>query len=42
MRRCERQFQEEAGEESVEVGWTRGTDGRGTVDEDTGCALSGE
>ena len=26
-------FQEEAGEESVKVGWTRGKNRRGTVDE---------
>ena len=30
----EREFQEEAGEELVKVGWTRGRNGRGTVEEE--------
>ena len=30
----------EAGEELVKVGWTRGTNGRGIVDEDSGWARS--
>ena len=38
---CERGFQEEAGEELAKVGWTRGINGRGTVDEKSGCAQSG-
>ena len=28
------EFQEEAGEEPVKVGWTHGHNGRGTVDEE--------
>ena len=38
---CEREFQEETGEEPVKVGRTRGKSGRGTVDEESGCAQSG-
>ena len=30
---CERESQEEAGEESVKVGWTRGQNGRGRLTE---------
>ena len=37
---CERGFQEEAGEELAKVGWTRGKNGRGTVDEESGCTQS--
>ena len=36
-----REFQEEAGEELVKVGWTRGKNGRGTVDKESGCAQCG-
>ena len=37
---CERGFQGEAGEELAKVGWTHGINGRGTVDEESGCAWS--
>ena len=30
---CEREFQEEAGEEPIRVGWTRGKNGRGQLTE---------
>ena len=33
-----RESHEEAGEEPAKVGWTRGKNGRGAVDEDSGCA----
>ena len=33
-----KEFQEEAGEEPAEVGWTRGKSGRGTADDEGGCA----
>ena len=33
---CEKESHEEAGEESVNVGWTCGKNGRGTVDEESG------
>ena len=32
------ELREEAGEEPVKVGWTRGKNGRGTVDEESKCA----
>ena len=35
-----RESHEEAGEEPVNVGSTRGTNGRGMVDEESGCAQS--
>ena len=31
----------EAGEEPAKVDWTRGQNGRGTVDEESGCAQRG-
>ena len=36
--RCERESHEEAGEEPVKVDWTRGQNGSGTIDEESGCA----
>ena len=38
---CEREFQEEAAEELVKVGWTRGMNGKRTVDQESGCAYGG-
>ena len=38
---CERKPHEEASEEPAKVGWTCGKNGRGTVDEKSGCAQSG-
>ena len=32
---------EEAGEEPAKVGWTCGKNGRGTIDEESGCSWSG-
>ena len=32
---------DEAGEEPAKVGWTCGKNGRGAVDEESGCAWSG-
>ena len=37
-----KEFQEKAGEELIKVGWTRGTNGGGTVNKDSGCPPSGE
>ena len=31
----------EAGEEAAKVGWTCGKNGRGTIDEESGCSWSG-
>ena len=39
-RERERESYEEAGEEPAKVGWTCGKNGRGMVDEMTGCAWS--
>ena len=36
-----RESHEEAGEEPAKVGWTCGKNGRGTIDEERGCAWSG-
>ena len=36
-----RESHEEAGEEPAKVGWTCGRNGRGMVDEGSGCAQSG-
>ena len=35
---CEKESHEEVGEEPTEVCWTCGENGRGTVDEENGCA----
>ena len=34
---CERESHEDAGENPAKVGWTRGKNGRGPVDEESGC-----
>ena len=36
-----KESQEEPGEEPVKVDWTRGKNGRGTVDEESACAQTG-
>ena len=41
---CDTEFQDEVGEESVKVGWTRGHvgyNGKGKVDEVSGCYDNG-
>ena len=38
---CERESHKEAGEESAKVGWKCGKNGRGTIDEESGCPWSG-
>ena len=37
----EREPHEEVGEEPGKVGWSCGRNGRGTIDEESGCAWSG-
>ena len=36
-----KESQEEAGEEPDKVGWTRGKNGRGKVNEESGCTWGG-
>ena len=36
-----REAHKEAGEEPAKVGWTRGKNGRGIIDEESGCAWNG-
>ena len=36
-----RESHKEAGEEPAKVGWTGGKNGKGTIDEESGCAWSG-
>ena len=38
--RCE-EFREEAGEQLVKVGWAHGKNGKGTIDEGSGCTQRG-
>ena len=39
---CEREFQEEVGEEPAKVSWTQRKNGRGMVDEKSRCSQSVE
>ena len=39
---CEREFHKEVGEEPAKVGWTCRKNGRGTINEESGFAWSGE